>query len=123
MRMSKEAFEQRVREALELIPDEFRPFLENVAVVVESEPSDDLLDALDVPLDETLYGLYSGPALTERGADQSGLPARIIVYRLPHLQETWDDGELRVELARTIIHEVAHHFGIGEDRLEELGWG
>jgi predicted Zn-dependent protease with MMP-like domain len=122
VRLPAREFEAAVQEALDLVPVEFRGYLENVPVVVEAEPGDDLLDALQVPLDEDLYGLYTGPSLPERGADQSGLPARIIVFRGPHLRACRDLEELEVELARTIIHEVAHHFGIGEERLEELGW-
>ena len=123
MRLPAREFEALVQEALGLVPEEFLGYLEQVPVVVEAEPSDELLDDLQVPLDEDLYGLYSGPSLPERGADQSGLPARITVFRGPHLRACRDLDELRVELARTIIHEVAHHFGIGEERLEELGWG
>jgi predicted Zn-dependent protease with MMP-like domain len=123
VRLPAGEFERLVQEALELVPEAFRPYLENVPVVVEAEPGDDLLDALQVPLDEDLYGLYTGPSLAERGADQSGLPARIIVFRGPHLRQARDLEDLRRELARTIIHEVAHHFGIGEARLRELGWG
>ena len=123
MRLSAEEFEILVREALELIPDEFQPYLRNVPVLVEDEPPDQLLDAMDVPPDETLYGLYSGRSLAQRGSDESGLPPRITVFRRPHLRAAWDLEDLRREVARTIIHEVAHHFGIGEERLEELGWG
>ncbi|MGA2079291.1 MAG: metallopeptidase family protein [Holophaga sp.] len=123
MRLSAEEFEILVQEALELIPDEFRPYLRNVPVLVEDEPSDQLLDAMGVPPDETLYGLYTGLSLAQRGYDESGLPPRITVFRRPHLRAAWDLEDLRREVARTIIHEVAHHFGIGEERLEELGWG
>lgn len=122
MRLPAREFEALVQEALELIPGEFAAYLDNVPVVVEAEPGDDLLDALEVPLDEDLYGLFTGPSLPERGADQSGLPARITIFRGPHLRACLDLDELRTEVARTIIHEVAHHFGIGEERLAELGW-
>jgi predicted Zn-dependent protease with MMP-like domain len=123
VRLGVREFEELVQGSLELIPEEFRSYLRDVPVLVEDEPSNELLDALHVPLGETLYGLYSGVSLAQRGADQSGLPARITVFRRPHLWAAWDLEELRREVARTIIHEVAHHFGIGEERLEELGWG
>jgi predicted Zn-dependent protease with MMP-like domain len=121
--MPPEEFRQVVLEALDLVPEEFRPYLENVAVLVEDEPSGALLDTLGVPPGGTLYGLYTGASLPLRGNDQSGLPPRITLFRYPHLGSAWDLEELRREVARTIIHEVAHHFGIGEERLEELGWG
>ena len=122
MRLSAEAFERLVGEALELIPEEFQPFLAEVAVVVEAEPPDELLDALGVPEDETLFGLYSGPDLGEQGLGAPVLPPRITVYRRPHLRAARDLEQLRREVARTVLHEAAHRFGIGEERLEELGW-
>ena len=123
MHMSDRAFRRLVDEALALVPEEFRSYLEGVAVVLEDWAPDALLDDLGVPEDETLYGLYSGRALTE-GPQQSGeLPARITIYRGPLLEDCRDEAELRREIATTVIHEIAHHFGIGEDRLEELGWG
>jgi predicted Zn-dependent protease with MMP-like domain len=123
MDLSRREFEALVGEALGLIPEEFRPFLERVPVVVEDEAPDELLDDLGVPEDETLFGLYTGPSLPARGADESGLPSRIIVYRYPHLDQAWDREELVRQIAITVVHEVAHHFGIGEERLRELGWG
>ena len=120
MRMTRRRFEQVVEQALELIPEEFRPYLANVPVVVEDEPDDELLDDLEVPLDETLFGLFTGPALDEEAP--GGLPARIIVYRLPHLDECRNLAELERQVARTVLHEAAHRFGISEERLVELGW-
>ena len=123
MHLSPHAFRRRVDEALALIPAEFRPHLEGVPILIEDWAPDDLLDALGVPEDETIYGLYSGRALTE-GPDESGdLPPRITLYRGPLLEDCRDDAELRHEIATTLLHEIAHRFGIDEDRLEELGWG
>jgi predicted Zn-dependent protease with MMP-like domain len=123
MHMSDHAFRRLVDEALGLVPAEFRPYLEGVSVVIEDWPEDELLDNLGVPEDETLYGLYSGHALTE-GPRQSGdLPPRITLYRGPLQSDCEDEEDLRDEIATTVIHEIAHHFGIGEARLEELGWG
>jgi len=122
MHISHLRFRQLVDEAMALVPGEFRPYLEGVAVVIEDWAPDALLDDLGVPEDETLYGLYSGRALTE-GPEQSGdLPPRITIYRGPLLEDCLDEDDLRLEVATTVIHEIAHHFGIGEDRLEELGW-
>jgi predicted Zn-dependent protease with MMP-like domain len=120
--MSDREFEAVVAEALELIPAEFRPYMENVSVVIEEEPSDELLDELDVPLDETLFGLYTGTPLTERSSGEDQEPECITLYRGPLLDECLNREELRYEVTTTVIHEIAHHFGIEEDRLEELGW-
>lgn len=123
MRMSDRRFRHLVDEALALVPAEFAPYLAGVAVVIEDWAPDDLLDALGVPEDETLYGLYSGRALTEGPPAPGDLPPRITLYRGPLLEDCQDEADLRGEIATTVIHEVAHHFGIGEERLEELGWG
>lgn len=123
MHVSDRAFRRLVDEALGLVPAEFRPYLDGVPVVIADWPSDGLLDDLGIPEDDTLYGLYSGHALTE-GPPQSGdLPPRITLFRGPLLEDCVDEEDLREEIATTVIHEIAHHFGIDEDRLEELGWG
>ncbi len=123
MHVSDRAFRRLVDEALAMVPGEFRPFLEGVPVVIEAWAPDELLDDLDIPEDDTLYGLYSGRALTEGPAEPGDLPPRITIYRGPLLEDCADEQELREEIATTVIHEIAHHFGIDEDRLEELGWG
>jgi predicted Zn-dependent protease with MMP-like domain len=123
MHVSDRAFRRLVDEALALVPGEFRPYLEGVPVVIEEWAPDALLDELGVPEDDTLYGLYAGRPLTE-GPPQSGdLPPRITIFRGPLLEDCDDEDDLRGEIATTVIHEIAHHFGIDEDRLEELGWG
>ncbi len=109
-------------EGLEIIPEELRGYITNVQVVVEDAPSDKVLRDLDVPPDESLFGLYTGTPLTERTTEYSALPDRIIIFRRPLLEEFSDPLDVRREVARTVIHEVAHHFGIDEDRLVELGW-
>jgi predicted Zn-dependent protease with MMP-like domain len=122
MKLTASEFEKLVEDGLTLIPEEIRSRISNVQLVIEEEPSDDLLDQLGVPLDETLYGLYTGVPLTERTVEYSALPDRIIIFRRPLLEEFDNPLEIRREVARTVIHEVAHHFGIDEDRLAELGW-
>jgi len=111
-----------VEDGLAMIPAELRSLVSNVELVIEDEPSDEVLDAMGVPEDETLFGLYTGTPLTERTAEYSALPDRITIFRRPLLEEFDNSDELRREVARTVIHEIAHHFGIGEDRLAELGW-
>jgi len=123
MWLSESQFRKQAQEALELIPAEFRPHLENVEILVEDWPSPELLASMEIPEDEGLYGLYTGTPLTERAFDHSGLPDRIILYRGPMLEDFPDPEDLRREVALTLLHEVAHHLGIDEDRLEELGLG
>ena len=123
MYVSDRAFRRLVEEGLALVPAEFRPYLAGVPVVIEDWAPDALLDELGVPEDETLYGLYTGRPLTEGGPQSGDLPPRITIYQGPLLEDCDDEAELREEIATTVIHEIAHHFGIGEDRLEELGWG
>ena len=105
-----------------MVPDELRGHISNVEIMIEDKPSDELLDELGVPPDDTLFGLYEGTPLTERSTEYSGLPDRIIIFRRPLLEEFDDPLDLRREIARTVIHEIAHHFGIDEERLAELGW-
>jgi predicted Zn-dependent protease with MMP-like domain len=107
-------FEDQVRTALASLPPELREAMSNVEIVVEDENSED----------PDIFGLYLGIPLTERGGEYAGvLPDKIAVYRLPLEAEFGDDPERLVEEIRiTVLHEVAHHFGIDEDRLAELGW-
>jgi predicted Zn-dependent protease with MMP-like domain len=123
MHISDHAFRSLVDEALALVPEEFRPYLVGVPVVIEDWPSVALLDDLGVTEDETLYGLYSGHALTAGPTASGELPSRITLFRGPLRSDCVDEEDLRDQIATTVIHEVAHHFGIDEARLEELGWG
>ncbi|UJP41473.1 metallopeptidase family protein [Cellulomonas palmilytica] len=113
--MSREEFEDAVRDALDEIPPELAAVMDNVVVLVEDEPP---------PGDEDLLGLYEGVPLTERTHQWSAgsLPDRITIFRNPTLEicETRDD--VVEEVAITVVHEIAHHFGIDDDRLHELGW-
>jgi predicted Zn-dependent protease with MMP-like domain len=115
MEMARIRFEELVGEALDEVPGELLGLMDNVVILVED----------DSPADEpSLLGVYEGYALTERGWDYSGvLPDRIIIYRNPILAicETADD--VVEEVAVTVVHEIAHHFGINDERLHELGWG
>lgn len=115
MEMERDAFEKLVIEELDELPDEMFEGLENLIFVVEDRPEDGSLD---------LLGLYEGIALTERGQYGFGeLPDRIIVYREPHLAVCATEEELRDEVHTTLVHEIAHYYGIDEERVHELGWG
>ena len=116
-------FHACVQEALGLIPTEFQPFLENLVILVEDWASETLLDELEVPADEDLYGLYTGTSLIDRDASLPPPPCQVTLYRGPLLEDFPDPAELRREIAVTVLHEIAHHFGIPDSRLEELGWG
>jgi predicted Zn-dependent protease with MMP-like domain len=113
-RMSAEEFERVVVDELDRLPDDMVEGLENVVIVVEDRPEDGSLD---------LLGLYDGVALTERGDYGFGeMPDRIVLYREPLLAISADLDELRDEVHVTLVHEIAHFFGIDDERLHELGW-
>jgi len=107
-------FESLVTDELDELPDEMVDGLDNVVFVVEDRPEDGSLD---------LLGLYDGVALTERDAYGFGeMPDRIILYREPLLAMCADEAELRDEIHVTLVHEIAHFYGIDDERLHELGW-
>jgi predicted Zn-dependent protease with MMP-like domain len=115
-------FYQLVERALDGLPPELSELLDNVAIVVEDWPDHSALNASEGP-DDTLYGLYEGVPLTERGAGYYGvLPDKITIFRGP-LERDFGPGELEEQIRITVVHEVAHYFGFDEERLEELGWG
>jgi predicted Zn-dependent protease with MMP-like domain len=118
LRMSRDDFEKVVAKALDGLPERIAERLDNLAIVVEDEPTDEeLLDAGLDPETETLFGLYQGVALTERGYGDPMLPDRIVIYRLPLLEECGDRAELIREIQDTVVHEIGHYFGLGEDDL------
>jgi predicted Zn-dependent protease with MMP-like domain len=114
-------FERLVARALAGIPAPFRDALAEVAIVVDDEPSPQQRRENDLADDEMLYGLYEGVPRTEYGADWSGVPNRITLFRLPLEEDFPDPAELADEVRITVIHELAHHLGIDDDRLEKLG--
>ncbi len=107
-------FEEHVHAALESLPDELRQAMSNVEIVVEAEN----------PEDPDVFGLYTGIPLTERDSGYAGaLPDKIEIYRRPLEEEFGYDADLLEEEIRiTVLHELAHHFGIDDDRLDDLGW-
>ncbi|SMG07208.1 metallopeptidase family protein [Agreia pratensis] len=110
-----EQFEALVVAELDLLPDDMIDGLDNVVFVVEDRPEDGSLD---------LLGLYDGVALTERGQYGFGeMPDRIVLYREPLLELVEDIDELKDQIHVTLVHEIAHFYGIDDARLHELGWG
>lgn len=113
--MSRERFEELVGEALDAVPAELLRLMDNVVVLVEDDAPDE---------DPDLLGLYEGHALTDRGWNYAGvLPDRITIYRNPTLSVCGSEDDVVEEVAVTVVHEIAHHFGIDDHRLHELGWG
>ena len=109
--MDDEQFEEHVRAALDSLPDEIAKGLENVAVVVEDESSED----------PTILGSFFGYPHGER-TPSGALPARVVIYRRPLVDAFPDTAELEREIRITVLHELAHYFGIDEDRIAELGY-
>ncbi len=107
--------------ALDGIPERFRPALGQVAIVIEDEASDEQLAAAGVRPGGDLYGLYEGVPRTAWGADLAAVPNKISLFRLPLEADFPDPDRLEVEVRRTVVHELAHHVGIDDDRLDELG--
>jgi predicted Zn-dependent protease with MMP-like domain len=114
-------FEELVAEALDGLPPDIRQLLDNVAVVIEDEPTDEQLRDNGMTRDETLYGLYEGTPAVVYGADWTALPNKISLFRLPLEEDFADPAELADEVRRTVVHELAHHAGIDDRRLRGLG--
>ncbi|MDQ3485731.1 MAG: metallopeptidase family protein [Actinomycetota bacterium] len=111
--MSRAVFEELVVDAIDDLPPEIARLMDNVAIFVEDDP----------PPGEDLLGLYEGVPMTERDTGYAmALPDRISIYRLPILRVSQDADEAREQVEITVVHEVAHHFGIDDDRLHELGY-
>lgn len=120
--MDRIRFEKLVAQAIEQLPAEFREKLENVAVIVEDRPSAELLDQVEIPPGGTLFGLYEGTPLTERGFQTPLHPDRIWIFQAPIEAECESEREIREEIKTTIVHEVAHFFGLDDEYLEDLGY-
>ena len=112
--VSRERFEELVADALDSLPPELGGAMENVAVMVE-----------DNARGRSLFGLYEGVPLTRRGPMTYGgaMPDRITLYRKTICSVCSSEEEVVAQVRKTVVHEVAHHFGISDPRLEELGWG
>lgn len=114
--LSEEEFEDAVSDALDEIPPELARMMDNVVVLIDDEPPAD---------DPELLGVYEGTPLTERDGwwAAGALPDRVTIFKGPLERLCESPDELRDEITITVIHEVAHHFGIDDDRLHQLGWG
>jgi predicted Zn-dependent protease with MMP-like domain len=119
--MTRAEFERHVNEALATIPTRFRRAMRNIAIVVEDEPTPDLLREMDIEPGDTLFGLYQGTPLTDRRWDYgNALPDRILLFKGPHERESEDDDDLIGSIGETLIHEIGHYFGLSEEEIEEI---
>lgn len=122
IRVSPADFDRAVQQALDEVPADFQPYLENVLIEVHARPTERLMREEDVP--EDLLGLYLGVPLEEKGPDlaPTPIPDRILIFsdNLCDMCDTWN--ELVEEIRITVLHELGHHFGLDEDRLDELGY-
>jgi predicted Zn-dependent protease with MMP-like domain len=114
-------FEDLVDEAIATIPMPFAAALDEVAIVIDDEPTPDQLTNNEIERGETLYGLYEGVPRTDWGADWIAEPNRIVLFRLPLEADFADPDDLADEVWVTVVHELAHHLGIDDDRLHALG--
>jgi len=121
MRMKTAHFEQLVAEALDTLPAQFTSALQNVEIIVEPRLNREIRRKYDLRPSEVVYGMYEGVPLTERYSDEMYLPDTIILFQEPLEQDFPDEVELREEVRRTLLHELAHHLGISDERLDELG--
>ena len=120
--MNKEDFYELVERALEELPPELAELMDNVAIVVEDWP-DYSTPLVGGEKNKVIYGLYEGVPLTQRTAGYYGfLPDKITIFRGP-LERDFRQEELEEQVRITVVHEIAHYFGFGEDRIKELGWG
>jgi predicted Zn-dependent protease with MMP-like domain len=115
-------FEDLVADALDALPKDIARLLENVAVVIEDEPSPAKLREAGLRRGQSLYGLYEGVSSVVYGADLVPFPNKITIYRLPLEEDFPNPGDLAREVQRTVVHELAHHAGISDEALHRRGF-
>ena len=119
--MTRPEFEAHVEQALQLIPPRFRKAMKNLVIVVEDEPSNELLREMNIEPPDTLFGLYQGTPLPERSwGFGNSLPDRILLFKGPHERDPMDKDDLIGLIGETLIHEVAHYFGMLEDEIQHI---
>ena len=125
--MTRPEFERLVAEAITLIPARFRKEMKNLAVIVEDAPGAELLAEMEIEPPDSLYGLYTGTPLTERGWDFGNrLPDHITIFQRPIEEDCDNEDDMRKMIGETLIHEVGHYFGMSEEEIEDIEeryWG
>jgi predicted Zn-dependent protease with MMP-like domain len=119
--MDSEAFEQLVVDALESLPAVFQGYLSNVEIIIDRRPSREQRRALGLKPWQDVYGMYEGVPLTERSGDTLAPPDTIVIFQTPLERDFRSPVALREQVQRTVLHEIAHVFGISDERLRELG--
>lgn len=124
--MTREAFRGLVAEAIDSIPGRFARHVKNVAIVIEDQPSRELLDDMEIEPPDSLLGLYQGTPLPERRWDHGNdLPDRVLLFQGPIEEDAAEDGDVVGVIGETLIHELGHYFGMSEDEImaiEERYW-
>ncbi|MCF8078348.1 MAG: metallopeptidase family protein [Desulfobacterales bacterium] len=124
MKLSHKEFERIVEGALARIPQAIRDHMQNLAISIEKRPDAELLEEMDVPPGETLFGIYTGIPLPERSAMEPPLyPDTILIFKEPLERYCETIEELQEEIEITVVHEVAHYVGLSDEGLADLGYG
>jgi len=119
--MTREKFEQLVADAITLIPKRFRREMKNIAIIVEDEPSAELLEEMEIDPPDSLYGLYQGTPLPERSATWGNtLPDCVTLFQKVIEEDCDDDDDVRMVIGETLIHEIGHYFGLSEEEIEDI---
>jgi predicted Zn-dependent protease with MMP-like domain len=123
-RVSRKRFGELVEEAIAELPEPFAAFLEEVPIEIRDRPTPKMLRSVGLEEDELLLGLYVGRPRTERSVEESGrLPDVIYIFQEDVEEVCENEEQLVEEVRRTVLHEIGHHFGMGEEELDELGFG
>ena len=123
MRITRRNFDAMLEQAIDELPKKFARWLDEVPIIVEDEPPDDLLDELGIDADGDLLGSYHGVAITRRSVEDSPhLPDQIFLFRRPLMAMCDTPEELAKEIRKTLLHELGHYAGFDEDELEDMGY-
>jgi predicted Zn-dependent protease with MMP-like domain len=124
MKIKRSEFDRMLEAAIAALPPQFAKWIDEVPIVVEDDPSPELLEEMGVDGEGDLLGSYHGVALTQRSVEDSArLPDQILIFREPLISMCESREELAMEIRKTLLHELGHYAGLDEDDLENLGYG